>query len=116
MAFSALSTSAAKAAIVRLIVASEATGPYTPGSARNNAASRHASPPNANETARSVTTFAGSCLTSGFRHGRSASLNATSKPETRTVRVNSTPPACATAGTSAASTRTCGYSPLRLLT
>ena len=43
--------------MVRQIVASEATGPYKPGSARKSAASEQASPPNASDVARSRITL-----------------------------------------------------------
>jgi uncharacterized protein YfaT (DUF1175 family) len=59
--------SAASAVIVRETVASEAIRPYRPGSLRSNAMSARQSPPNANVTARSTTTLAGSWTANGLR-------------------------------------------------
>lgn len=68
IAFSAAGASAARAAIVRETVGSDATRPKTPGSARSNARSAKQSPPSADVIARSVITFAGSWTAVGLRH------------------------------------------------
>ncbi len=79
-----------------------------PGSDRITAASERQSPPNASVTARSVSTFPGSCTASGLRQGDNPSRRAWLSPVTSAVVVSSTPPAEPTAATGAASTRTQG--------
>ena len=92
IAFSAAGASAASAAIVRDTVGSDATRPYTPGSARSRATSARQSPPSASVNARSRTTLPGSCTAPGLRHGASAADS--SRPAgDPTVSVSSTPPA-----------------------
>ena len=86
MAANARGASAARASMVRETVGYEATGPYTPGSARSTAISARQSPPNASVTARSSITFAGSCTASGLRHGVSAALSARRAPRPRPPR------------------------------
>jgi len=53
-------------------VGSEATEPNSSGAPRSSATSARQSPPRASVTARSTSTFAGSCRANGFRHGASA--------------------------------------------
>jgi hypothetical protein len=108
IAASAAVTSPASTSMVRDTVASEATAPNTPGSARSSAMSARQSPPTVNDNARSSTTLPGSWIANGLRHGANALDIAASRPLTRTVSVNSTPPACPTAGESVVSTRRCG--------
>ncbi len=108
--------SRASTPIVREIVASEATGPYTPCSARNTAASARQSPASAVAIARSSSTLAGSCRAVVFRHGCSAALNAAVRPVISDVRVSRIPPAWPTAPTGAASRRTRGYKRVGCLT
>src|SRR5665647_2719838 len=79
------STSAARRAIVRDRVGSEATGPKTAGSARTTARSEQVSPPSARVIARSSRTLAGSCIADGDRHGANDPYNSTSRPAARTV-------------------------------
>lgn len=81
---------------VRDTVGSDATGPNRPGSARNSATSARQSPPTARLTARSSSTFAGSCTAFTGRHGTSAPASAWSSPTVRTVSVSRTAPACDT--------------------
>jgi len=85
--------SSARRAIVRGIVGSEATNPQTAGSARNSAASSRCSPPIATVIARSSSTFAGSCIANGRRHGASAADNSRPRPDARIACVSNTPPA-----------------------
>jgi len=93
IAFNAAGASVARASIVRETVASEATFPYTPGSARSRATSDRQSPPNATVTARSRITLAGSWIANGLRHGDRACDNAVPSPVVVMVWVSSTPPA-----------------------
>ena len=93
MAANAAGASPASAVIVRETVASEATRPYRPGSLRSNAMSARQSPPNANVTARSTTTLAGSWTANGLRQPDSAADIAGPKPAAAIVSVNRTPPA-----------------------
>jgi len=93
MAANAAGASAARAVIVRETVASEATGPYSPGSLRSNAMSARQSPPRANVTARSMTTLAGSWTANGLRQADIAADIAGPKPVVAIVSVNRTPPA-----------------------
>lgn len=72
IAANAAGASLARASIVRETVGSEATSPYTPGSARSNAMSARQSPPNPRATARSSSTLAGSWVANGLRHGANA--------------------------------------------
>ena len=97
MAANAAGASPASAVIARETVASEATGPYRPGSPRSNAMSARQSPPRANVTARSRTTLAGSWTANGLRQPESAADIAGPRPAAAIVSVNSTPPACPTA-------------------
>jgi hypothetical protein len=108
IALNAAGASAARASIVRETVGSEATSPYTFGSARSNAMSARQSPPRARVTARSSSTFAGLCTASGLRHGANAADNASSRPDARIVAVRSVPPALQTTPRPASSTRTRG--------
>ena len=85
--------SPANAAIVRDTVASEATSPYTPGSARSTATSARQSPPSANPIAKSVTTLPGSCTANGLRHGANPADRSWPRPVTAAVSVSRTPPA-----------------------
>ena len=87
------STSAARRAIVREAVGSEATGPKTAGSARTTARSGQVSPPRANVNARSSSTLAGSWVAPTGRHGANAADSPTSRPAALTVEVSSTLPA-----------------------
>ena len=96
IAFSAAGASAARASIVRDTVGSEATSPNTPGSARSNAISARQSPPSPSATARSSSTFAGSCTAVGRRQRASPADSAQSRPDARIVAVSSAPPACET--------------------
>src|SRR3954451_22008618 len=93
IALSTAGASAASAWIVRDTVASEATGPYTAGSARISATSARQSPPTARVSARSNTTLAGSWTASGLRHGDNAARSPAPRPLAATVSVSSTPPA-----------------------
>src|SRR5665647_2238935 len=88
-----LSTSAARRAIVRDAVGSEATRPKMAGSARTTARSEQVSPPRARVIARSSSTLAGSWVAPTGRHGPNTADSPTSRPAARTVEVSSTPPA-----------------------
>jgi hypothetical protein len=92
-AANALSASPPNRANSRETVASDATGPYTPGSQRANATSAKQSPPAATAKAASSRIFAGSWNANGLRHRASACDKAPPSPETRTASVNSAPPA-----------------------
>jgi len=96
IARNAVAASCASRSTVRDTVGSDATGPNRPGSVRSTAMSARQSPPTASVTARSSTTFAGSCTACGDRHGASAPDSAWSRPTARTVPVNGTAPACDT--------------------
>jgi len=92
IAASAAGASLANAAMVRDTVGSEATHPYTTGCSRSTAMSARQSPPRLSVTARSVSTFAGSCIAKGLRHDASALDNPTPKPLTPMVSVSNIPP------------------------
>ena len=93
IAANAAGASWARRAIARDTVGSEATNPYTPGSARTRAMSARQSPPKARVTARSTTTLPGSWMASGGRHLASPRDSAWSSPTARIVSVNTSPPA-----------------------
>ena len=88
-----ISASAARAAISRDTVGSDATCPNRSGWLRTTARSDRQSPPNAIATARSSTILPGSCRARPAIHGRSCSLNTVSKPTVAAVAVSSDPPA-----------------------
>jgi hypothetical protein len=96
------------APLVRETVGSEATNPNTAGSARTTAMSARQSPPSPRATARSSSTFAGSWMANGLRHGASGADSAASRPDARIVAVSSAPPAHETTPLPAPSTRTRG--------
>jgi hypothetical protein len=96
IAANAAGASAAKVAISRDTVGSDATDPNTPGSVRSIAISAKQSPPMASAIARSQTIFPGSWLANGLRHGASAADSAVDKPVACAARANATAPACDT--------------------
>jgi hypothetical protein len=74
-------------------VGSEATDPNRAGSARSNAMSARQSPPTASASAKSSSTFAGSCTASRSRHGSNPLDSARSSPTLAMVSVSSLVPA-----------------------
>ena len=111
-AFSARAGVAASASISRDTVGSDATDPNSSGWARNIATSAKQSPPNANVTARSATTFPGSCTARGLRHPASPTDKPRSSPAARSVSVNSNAPAWATTPDPSPDTTTLAYRPV----
>lgn len=67
------------------------------------------SPPTPVATARSSSTFAGPCTTSGRRQGSNAVPSNRSSPSVRILSINSTARACETTPEPAASTLIRGY-------
>ena len=109
---SVASRSSARVAISRDTVGSDATGPNTPGWARNTAISAAASPPNATATARSPTIFPGSWTASGRRHGPSRFDSSRDSPLRRAVSTSNVAPACDTSDSPPAITDSHGRRPL----
>lgn len=112
----AISASAARVAIKRDTVGSEATGPNTSGCARNWAMSARQSPPSANATARSSTILPGSWRDNGFRQGDRATDRASVNPVFSAVRNNRTEPACDTTPVPVADADRRGYGDVDLPT
>src|SRR6185436_19268600 len=88
-------SSATSAATVRDTVAGEATGPNTPGAARNTAMSTGRRPPTARLSAACSSTVPGSCTAVG-RHRANPARNPAARPILAAVSTSSRPPACDT--------------------
>jgi hypothetical protein len=86
MAANAARASAASAVIVRETVASEATRLYRPGSLRSKPMSARQSPPNANVTARSRMTLAGSWTLTAYANRTTPPTSPDPNPPRRSSR------------------------------
>jgi hypothetical protein len=96
IAASTAGASWARRVMVRDTVGSEATNPYTAGSARTRAMSARQSPPSASVTARSAITLPGSWIAKGSRQRASVFDSSRSSPTAWIVSVSTSPPACDT--------------------